>query len=70
MEYGGIRKMERLYMIIATIKAKLAILGAWFKSNWVSVVLDFSVVILAALVGLLIGGFIGFIFVFNALLGF
>lgn len=70
MEYGGIRKMERLYMIMATIKAKLAILGAWFRSNWVSVVLDFSIVILAGFVGLLIGGFLGLFFVINALLGF
>lgn len=69
MEYGGIKKLEILYMIMATIKAKLAILGAWFKSNWVSVVLDFSIVILAGFVGLLIGGFLGFIFVINALMG-
>lgn len=56
-------------MKIEKIKNKMSDLRAWFKENWVSAVLDLSMVVLACFIGLLIGGFLGFIFVINALIG-
>lgn len=41
----------------------------WMRENWVDALIDSGLVLAAGLVGLLIGGFIGFLFVLNALLG-
>lgn len=51
------------------MKLRLFRLGRKIKENWRELVIDTAIVVFAAFVGLLIGGFIGMVFVINALLG-
>lgn len=65
--------MERFYSELKLFKRRFIIrfrkFKVWMKKNWVSVALDSAVIIVAAFVGLLIGGFIGFLFVIKSLVG-
>lgn len=49
---------------------RLAKVKAYLKKNWAGVVLDGAIALTCAFAGLLFGGFLGFLFVINALLGF
>lgn len=52
-------------------RTKLILFRLWRKirEDWKYIAIDTAIVVIAVFVGLLIGGFIGIIFVINALLG-
>lgn len=59
--YGG--------LFIRRMRLQMFRLWRKIKVNWQDLAIDTAIIVVSAFVGILIGGFIGLIFVINALLG-
>lgn len=60
---------RRLKIKKAKLSKKIRFKKAWAKENIDIVITNILIVLVSAIIGLMVGGFIGFVFVFNALVG-